>query len=121
MEDLSSGGDVLEWHHICPSVARSSMKESFSGVYANQGPGRKKHKGFGSLKQSKAALPWEPNTVDVNNVIYQCHMENIWPNGASLTASSHCSFLGDPLPCLFVQLKDSIVKDWEESLHKQFN
>ncbi len=45
-----------------------------------------------------------PNTADVNNVIYWCHLEKIGPKGASFFASSLCYMWGDPLPCLFVQL-----------------
>lgn len=45
-----------------------------------------------------------PNTADVNNVIYWCHLEKIELKGASFFASSLCCMWGDPLPCLFVQL-----------------
>lgn len=45
-----------------------------------------------------------PNTADVNNVIYWCHLEKIGPKGASFFASSLCYMWGDPLLCLFVLL-----------------
>lgn len=60
MEGSSSG--VLEWHHICASVAHSAMKEIYCIVScANQGPGKKKTQEIGVteaaiVKESRVAL-----------------------------------------------------------------
>lgn len=107
MEGSSSG--VLGWHHICAPVAHSAMKEIYCIVScANQGPGKEKNTRdwghWSNHRERKAGLPWEPNTADVNNVIYWCHLEKIGPKGASFFASSLCYMWRDPLLCLFVQL-----------------